>query len=280
MKNESTHNLQKQDYEIRWPKLSIKYLVYSCKDFIVFIDNENDVDWETTDEYEIYLNKKLGHKNMGQFNNIINRATLIECTPCDHLKSRILINFKRMIGDAIARNLDLDYKNAEKILDGSVDYIRKRNIEESRRWILTSSGLTGILFGISGVILWLIRIYVIAEIGQTAFNIFISLSAGSLGALLSVIMRTGNIELDCSAGKTLHYIEGIFRIISGMISALIVDLAIISGYFLGPLYKAGDGIVSLILFGFIAGWSERFAPSIISSIVKIQNKNNDKPLTE
>ena len=96
------------DYEKQWPNLPVKFLILSTQDFIVFIDHDIDIDWATVDDF--VPNDVKAH------NSILNRAALMESRPCDGLSESIRLNFKRMVGEAVARSMEHDYKNAEQML--------------------------------------------------------------------------------------------------------------------------------------------------------------------
>ena len=54
------------EYISRWPDVDVKYLVISTDDYIVCLDNDFDVDWKTSDEYD-----KSGHNDEVEFVTIV-----------------------------------------------------------------------------------------------------------------------------------------------------------------------------------------------------------------
>jgi hypothetical protein len=87
-----------------------------------------------------------------------------------------------------------------------------------------------------------------------------------MGALLSVITRSGTLRFDCSAGRSLHHIEAASRICAGVLSGVLIALAVESGLVLGPLLASANRVTILLVAAFAAGTTERFAPSIISKL--------------
>ena len=86
-------------------------------EYIVFIDHALEVDWKTTSGWD--------HLNVGErdkFAAILNRAAEIESADWDDFDEQKTLNFKRQIGEAIARSLDGDFANAEKMLDKAEAY--------------------------------------------------------------------------------------------------------------------------------------------------------------
>src|SRR5690348_16299873 len=173
-----------QAYEEDWPNLPIKYLVVAADDYIVFIDHENDIDWQTKDSLE--------HQDIDKHNAIINKAVFLESIPCNHFEEKTIINYKRMIGEAYCRCFENDYQNADAMLQYAKQFIQARSAESSRLWYLTASGATTLFFTILGVLIWIFRKTVIAVVGKFAVVLFMSIVAGSQGAFLSVVMRIGN----------------------------------------------------------------------------------------
>lgn len=84
-----------------WGKISLKYLVYEKDDcFIVFVDDDNDVDWQASDDY-VQANEAEFKASLA----VVNSAANLEGMPCRNLEDRDVLTFKRLVGEAIARAL-------------------------------------------------------------------------------------------------------------------------------------------------------------------------------
>ncbi|MEE7626932.1 hypothetical protein V3O24_12230 [Methylobacter sp. Wu8] len=250
------------DYdEKKWGKLNLKLLVIDTEHYIVFIDNEEYLDWITSKEYD-----SKGHKDNSKHNEVMNMVALLECKPIDHFDKKTKLDFKRLLGEAIARSLSHDYPKAEHILQHTESYIKDRGKELSRRWYLDTAGKTTAVCLLIGVYAWIFREYSIGVFGIKAFYFGLSMVAGALGALLSIIFRMGKENLDCLAGREIHEIESMYRIIAGMLSAFLGSLLVRTDLFLPVFSKANNIEMAVVLVGFIAGMSERFAPSISTKI--------------
>jgi hypothetical protein len=250
-----------RQYEILWPDCSVKHLILSTERFIVFIDDDLDVDWSTSEQYD-----GEGHHDSGKFNAVINEAALLETTPCDGVSVAIKTHFKRLIGEAIARSLDHDYVGANQMLRSAAGYILARSQETSRWWYLSASMTMTLIFALLGCIFWWARQSLIEALGERAFWLLLAAAAGAVGALLSVIVRSGKLMLDCSAGRRLHYLESVSRIWAGAISGVIVSLAVQSELVLAVLARGGRMPAIMMLAAFAAGSGERLATSIITHI--------------
>lgn len=256
-------SMEKQDYEIEWPNMPVKYLITSNSNkYIVFLDNDLDLDWKTTDEFD----ESISETERIEFNKIKNDVDRLECIYLDNLSELIKINYKRQLGEALVRAFDGDYDNAKEMLNHAEQFISNRNIEESRVMFIQSSGMTAGVSLIIILLLWLLRDFFISLIGITPFYISISFLFGSIGAFLSVILRLGKFVPDYNASKKLHYLEGVCKIVAGMISALVVALCIKSELILPVFSKVESTYLAMVLGGMIAGASERFVPSIIGKL--------------
>ncbi len=263
--------MAKQDYEREWEDLKIKYLILASKDrYVVFIDDENDLDWKTSDKFD---ETEFTNEIKRAFYEVKNEIDSTENIPCNLLDTKTIINFKRQVGEALVRAFEQDYENAKKMIKIARDYVIKRNVEQSRYMYLSSSALTASGFFVLGIILWLLRYCFLELVGETVFFLILSFISGAIGALLSIILRLGKTEIDFNASPKLHYLEGASRILAGMISGFLIALTIKAGILLPIFTKMESTHLAMILGGLAAGSSERLAPSIISKLDGPQNSN-------
>lgn len=263
--------MDKRDYEKDWPGLPVKYLIIaSKKKYIVFLDNENDLDWQTSDEFDA---RELTPDERKGYNEVKNEIDSAECIPSDNLDEKIITSFKKQLGEALIRAFEKDFENAHKMVANAKEFVLKRSVEESRFLFLTSCAFATLISMIVFVLLWLNKENSIILFGETVYYSTLASLIGALGALLSVILRMGKSNLDFNASKKLHYLEGASRVVAGMISALIVAICIKTGILLPIFAKIESTHIAMILGGLAAGASERFAPSIIN---KLDNQTNNK----
>ncbi|WP_158991711.1 hypothetical protein [Mucilaginibacter sp. L196] len=247
-------------YEKNWPDLPIRHLILADNDFIVFLDNEYDVDWSTTDEFD---QRPQTEEEKKQLNYILNEMAHAESYPCHDISKHIIISFKRQIGESLVRAFEKDFENAKLMIKHAQEFIINRNIEQSRYMYLYASAVAALGAAVTGLILWLFRPFLIGLTGDPLFFCLLSFLAGVLGAFLSVILRMGKTNLDFNASKHLHYMEAASRIMAGMISGLLIALCIKTGIILPIFSKIQSTHSAMILGGLISGCSERLAPSII-----------------
>ncbi len=251
-------------YRTKWSHLDVEHLILSTDEFIVFIDKELDIDWETTDSHDAAIQGE----SLCQLNEILNRAATIECIPNDHQRRSIRTNFKRMIGEGVARALKSDFTNAQKILERAYDYITSRNIEIARYWQLTTSLIAGIIAAFFGILLWSLRGAAISAWGATGTFAILSSFAGAIGATFSIVFRIGGAQITSEADRSLHVLEAFSRIIAGSISGLIFGFLIRIGVIAPFLNNSSNVDIVIIATAILAGASERWAPSLIEQVEK------------
>jgi hypothetical protein len=240
---------------------NVRYLVCDDTNFIVFVDHDLDIDWGTTYELERSLEKKGIDIKTKHF-NILAQAAVVETTPSDGLRYDSRLRFKRLVGEAIVCCFEGQYENALNILVSARQYLRDRTQEVSRYWYLSSCLMFSVPYICVALGFWLARTTLRPFLGAETFWLVIAGCSGALGALLSVMSRTGNLAFNSSSGLGLHRLEAFSRISVGALSGGLVGLAIQSKLFLSPL--SGGSHVVMMIAAFAAGAGERLAPSIIA----------------
>jgi hypothetical protein len=247
-------------YILQWPACEVRHLILSGDRFIVFLDNDLDVDWCTTSEYD----KAETEDRRRECSEIVIRAASVECIPNDHQEANIRLNFKRMVGEGVARALEHEYDSAKKILEQARLYIEARNVEKARYWQLCTACILGVILGLSALMLWWFRAYPIGALGEPAYYLVMSGAAGSVGAVLSMIFRMGHSFPNSEAPRALHILETASRVLAGCFSGLLAAGSVQVGLILSVVSGNGQMHAAMLVVAFASGGSERFAPSIIA----------------
>lgn len=249
----------KEDYQKDWPDVNIGFLILSVpKRFVVFLDSNNDLDWKTTDEYD----KNISNEEQKALDAIKTRLSSLSHFFRPNLSQEIIIEFNKQLGEALALALNKNYEQAEKMLNLAEEYIHDRQIETSRYLFLKGSLIAG-----SIVVCLILFIFLTHQCLSTdSFYSILALLLGGLGALFSVILRMGYSFPNYNASKKLHYLEGACRIIAGILSSLFIVLCIKSKVLLFLINHNNTDYHILLLCGFIAGASERLAPSLLTKL--------------
>ena len=218
---------------------------HSSDNYIVFIDGDSEVDYETTDAYD-----EAHPSHEVRLSTIYNRIEDLEYRPAvQYLSAKNQKALVRLLGNALAAELDMAQSEADKTIQMAEQFLKQRTIEISRRWLLLSA------FGAAAISLalwhWLM---------PKDFLFF-----GCLGAFFSILCKTGKLDYDCEAGMFLNILEVISRFFAAMISA----------YLAGKLFEADllftalreiKTVSVLPLIYFAAGFSERLIPSIVTTL--------------
>jgi hypothetical protein len=242
----------------RWANLPIHFLVISTEQYIVFLDEAYDVDWQTTDEYD-----RAHEADWTERGSVLNRVAFLQAVPVGHLEDSQRLGFRRMLGEAVARAFDGNLEAAESMLEKAEEFVALRNREHARLWYLSASAITAGLFVIVALLAWVTRELIAARLGVWFPDVVVAVGAGAIGALLSTYRRLGNLPLDPSAGRKLHSFEGAGHVVLGSVGGGIVWLAAASGVIAPQLLSAPHGQTLWLLLCVVGGSSERLVPSLV-----------------
>ena len=242
------------------PPVQQENLVYQCDDFSVWLSERLDVWWETKDSFKPKLDELQKRTEWGE---IIARQTELEALPMSHLSEELKRGFRFQIGNGIFLLLTEKFEQARRAMAGAEAFYRARTAEKARMWILESSLLS----------LVVVSVLVLGSVWVGATNIFyperlldeivLGAFAGALGTFVSLVCRISMLGVDATAGKRLHYAESGCRVLVGLIAGGLSVCAIAAGVIAPGSLKVGPSVV--VLFGFVAGFSERWLPSLVGA---------------
>lgn len=238
----------------------IQELIHKTRSFIVYLDDTYSVQWVTDMEEDGYAS---------DFGAVISRASYLE--ELGKGEQLLLPNqrhsFQRLLGQSVARVLDdRNSDNAKEILNKAESFLKARTTERARKWFISATAISTCIALTGILLLWIFRNGAISRIGATAVELAIATGAGALGALISVVLRLGKLNVDAFAGKEIHHFEGVMRVIGGMSGALLIGLAIKSGLILGTINTSENSLTLLLAISIVAGASERIVPNLIKQV--------------
>jgi hypothetical protein len=237
------------------------HLINATTDFAVWLDKEGDLDWETSEAYDTLIEDKSATTMISA---MLNRAAILQAYPVEHLTPVQRKNFRIMVGEGLTRALDFQGDNATQMLDKAAEYGAARNQEIARFWYLSGAVVTATVFATVLLIAFFNSDFGIRTFGETKFFIGLGSCVGALGALFSVLLRAGKIPLDPSAGRTLHQFEGGGRILIGVLSASVIQVAAHIGIAFSIFAQKGNA--GMFIIAFAAGFSEQLAHTIIKKV--------------
>lgn len=264
-------------YAMRDPHTKVKYLIYHDKhpdrgEIFVYIDHELDLEWE--------CDSKASSRNEANglvpairqtWNGIADLEPIAHNWP-DDLK----LTTKRRLGEAMASVLKGDQDGAKQALSNAKSFIKSKSKQVSRFWTLQSCLLAGGIAALIGIVSVFSRTDLISWFGKTPFLLSLCFFAGCVGALLFVIMRLGKQpNVDSTAERHLHYIEGVSRVVAGGIAGILVGGMVKLGLILPIFTQAGMESLSMCIAAMIAGASERMAAGIITKVENNEPTNQE-----
>lgn len=184
-----------------------------------------------------------------------------ESQPCTNLSERDKMQFKKLIGSGYLLALQKQFDDIQGVIDNSIQFVDARNNEVGRTLFLKLSGLVAIV----ALLCWGAN----AAYFQWEIDWWSGITMGILGAYVSIWMRYGRLEFTGLSSKALHYLESISRLLIGAIFAIVVICAVKCGLILSHVDPQMQKF-SFAVLGFVAGFSERFVPSMIERVVNQQ----------
>ena len=221
------------------------------ENFIVFIDSELDIDW--------IADKTISEESA----ELISLAESVGARRCHHLPREQVLEFKRIIGQAIVSALQGSKKQPQKLANEAAVFLKNRTVERSRVWTLCSSHLLILSFLIFA---WLVSNSALFQVWNAKIPVefWLATAGGLVGAYLSVIQKTGSGDMDAASGKKIHAIEVLTKLVAGFLLGGIA-FALSQSVHAPPSLKAitADS-PSMFLFSFAAGFIERLIPRMVS----------------
>ena len=249
------------DYEASLGK-KIKILICATESFIVYLDDDNTVEWVYNGGYsgaETFLEK---------FGLITNKIGLLETLSDRKLSDSEKPAFRRLLAESMARLLDeQDSTNALSILKTAEQILNAKG----RRELILSAFWTTVIISVIELLLYIYYKGGVVKktiICDTLFPLTICSLAGGLGAFIFLMGRSNNLEIEPSIEDKTYRCEGVLRIFYGIICGFIAYLAVNSKLIFGNNSNPKFSVITFLIC-LICGVSEKIIPGIIK---KIENK--------
>lgn len=238
---------------------SCKKIIRITSNYIVYIDKQNNIDWETTEKYDSTKDDRYRIDS----EKLLSHCLIVEHKPTGGLSEESVLSFKTIVGEAIVNCLERNLEGSTEILRLADEFRTDRVVEKSREWYLVSTIVLSFVFICFAILINAKHICIWGELLP-----YINIGSWAIaGACLSIILRSGNLQHASYAGKWLHFVDSGCRLIGGFITGQIIYLGIKSGILFSSLVENNNSQYIICLLALLAGASERFAPSIITKIV-------------
>jgi hypothetical protein len=238
----------------------------------VYVDTDIDLEWGCDDKFDKALDASTAKQNVRR---IANEIALLE--PIAHnWPGDLKLAAKRLLGEAIVSAMEGDETGAAGAIAQAKDFFKNKSKQVSRYWTLMSCLVTGGIVTVIGIVEALARNQIIGFIGRIPYLLSMCFCAGCIGAVLFVILKLGKQpNVDSTAERHLHYLEGIARIVGGGIAAVLVGGMVKLGIILPVFSQSGTESLAMFAAAILAGASERLAAGIITKV-----ENNEKNQSE
>lgn len=234
--------------------------------YVVFLDNIHEIDWETSDEYDAANGETKEERS-----KVLAEVEWLQHQPCVQIIDNDRRNcFISLLAECWCYALDGCFEIANSHLKRAEQYLNDRKIETSRKWQLISC------FSIIG--LFMVGILAINKYLPVldCFNEWATyLLFGTLGTALSLIISSNTRTYNCESGKLLNFLEILSRFIASLLSCLVIVLLFNLNIIFTAL-KDNHSTETLKLLCVIAGFSERLIPSILQKMESTEIKEREK----
>lgn len=220
--------------------------------FIVFIDPELAIDWVN--------NSEINDTEL----QCISLAESIGARRCSHLPREQVLEFRRLLGQAIVNAIRGNAKQSRDLTECAAQFLKERTIERSRAWTLTSAH--GLLLIAAAISVFCINLPLLGNVfSGISTGFWFAAAGGLIGAYLSLLQKAGSGEWDAASGMRIHALEVFTKMGAGMLFGCIAFAISQSVHAPASIKALTPDNASLFMFGFVAGFIERVIPKMVSA---------------
>ena len=241
----------------------IQYRIDETKQegFIVFLDKEYDIDWvDTRTGYFSDEEEKVKQQ-------WIAKLDAVHMEPCSNISEEDRLTFKKKLAIGYELVMVKCFGDVQAVIEECYRFVKSRNREVSRSLFLVASAPMAIIA--IAVIILEIDVIKWHQAWVTGF------CTGILGAFVSIWTRYGKKSMTGLSSRWLHIAEVLCRLLVGAIFALVAIFAVKCGLLLSNI-DVSLVIYTSALIGFVAGFSERFVPSLVEKIAKDESEDDNE----
>ena len=241
----------------------IQYRIDETKQegFIVFLDEEYDIDWVDT-RTDYFSDEEENVKQQW-----IAKLDAVHMEPCSNISEEDRLTFKKKLAIGYELVMVKCFGDVQAVIEECYRFVKSRNREVSRSLFLLASAPMAIIA--IAVIILDIDVIKWHQAWVTGF------CTGILGAFVSIWTRYGKKSMTGLSSRWLHIAEALCRLLVGAIFALVAIFAVKCGLLLSNI-DVSLMIYTSALIGFVAGFSERFVPSLVEKIAKDESEDDSE----
>lgn len=234
----------------------IKEIILCSDTFIVYMDEDDVIQWSTSEDDEV---KDFGEvpNQISYWESIVNRL----------FPKQEAYDYKTLLAEGYARILDdKKLESARNIIDQTVGRIKIQGKEVLRQEYLKASLTTTAVIALIIIISVFLKNVVLDILGSNVIEIYLGGLMGGIGAFVSTMIRSKNYNAEVSVSKEIHKIDGMLRIIYGVIAGVIIGIGIKANIIFGFVNQINKTIYVYAFLCAMGGASEIILPNIIKQI--------------
>lgn len=124
--------IEKFDVHVHWNLSEDADLIMGTREWVIFFDENEEVDWEISEKRDAEILEKCGSKTGAFYNS----AAALFSLPVDDISSKNKKYFYRMVGEGLARAFDFDTDSAQSLFEEARKFATARREEVARFWFL------------------------------------------------------------------------------------------------------------------------------------------------
>jgi hypothetical protein len=196
------------------------------------------------------------------------------CVKVNYIKAKGLLYrashfgmMKNRVAHALATAFTHDANEANKQFEDLIQEINKEYVDSYRKRITY----------IAPAYIMLLAIFVVVkcfDVSNSTKEIYLMSFAAIIGAAFSLTINLKNIRFEIELSKWIYVIYGVERIMLAIFAGGIALIGIKSKFIFGNIENASQNIYSMMFISVLAGFSEKFIPSLLSKYEKGKKGSN------
>ena len=248
--------------------LKIKLIIFSNDTCIVFMDEKDVIQWTCDEEYQKDTEFGLIINKMSYWESLCNK--LFEKNLCYENKCLLAEGVSRVFID---RTTTDRFQVANEILDTTIHKIKIEGENILRNAYVKSSIFSFVALVILLVVEECCKRVIVSNLGYDWHSLCQTAMVTGVGSFVSAITRAKDFKPDIIVDKKIHILDGVLRIVLGVLTGVFVWLGIKSNLIFSFLNNARKGEYIILFLGMTSGISERILPSIIKQFEKKIDSN-------
>lgn len=235
---------------------NISYLIhYESNRFVVFIDAEKELDWETSDA----IDEELLNRD-GPFHHIVADVDLLS----HQVGVRFFLPetqraFLWHLGRALVLAMDGQEALARRMVTFAAKFYSARLLEHCRKCQHTCSFVIYFISLLMFTCFYNLGDYLSYDVRTVGFTVFY----GCTGVMLYGIHNIAKMRYSSGAGWCLHLLQILSRYVAGSIGAYFLTLLFKAGFVFQSFQGEGNEGAMLAILGVVGGFSAKMVPSIL-----------------